>query len=435
VGDVDAGTDEEPVGRGDGRRQRLLDAHTHDDEARREQVELEKRIVERRTAHEDRGLGVDRRNVTTPHRNVRLDRPEGAVGVLARPLRRKKRQARDALLAHDAVQEHVHARAPAEVDVGEPPPLGRRLVGVLANRGRGHAGLEELSAVVQERVAVGRPVAADAHEGADRPLVHALICPALARSPRAAPVADAAAAAPRHARLEEDRSARAEAVGLDGSVAAVHLDTIDEPQRHEREVGRAADVVVETDAGEVHRGVGRRGAANGRGGGRAEASRLGDHDARLRAQDVLRLEPRRDETIAWDDGTRDVRVLGRYRVAKGVAYDQDLGGLPVTVRRGRRGACRTDDERGGRDERRRHRGVEKGKIAHRAPRPSREGRERDMELRGQPTVLAKFRQSVDAGPPSPRRLRTAAHEAKLRSRTHRRQVFGLTGLSESRALP
>ncbi len=64
--------------------------------------------------------------------------------------------------------------------------------------------------------------------------------------------------------LEEHRAADAQPIGVDRGVASVHLDAIDHEERHGRQVRRAGEVVVQADTGEVHRGFGARGTADGR---------------------------------------------------------------------------------------------------------------------------------------------------------------------------
>ena len=222
-------------------------------------------------------------------------------------------------------------------------------------------GSKSVPVVVGEGVPVGRAVPADADERADAPRVRPLVRPALARAPGAAVVPRAAELRLLCARspgLEEDRAARAEAVRLDRRVAAVHLDVVDEPERDERQVGGAADVVVQPHSRQVDGRVGGRRAADGGGRRGAEAAGLGDRDARLAAEDVLGFEAGADETVARDDRAGDAAVPGRDRVAQGVAADVDLLLAGVVGPRARREA------------RRRHREQEERSRFHESANPS-----------------------------------------------------------------
>ena len=201
--------------------------------------------------------------------------------------------------------------------------------------------------VVDEGIPIRGVIGADAGQHGHGAGARAGVRPSLAGAPGSSRVADAAYIACGSPRLEEDRAARREAVGVERRVPAIDLDAIDEPERNERQVCGAADVVVEPDASKVHGHVLGRGSADRGGSRRAVPSGLGHRDARLRAKDVLRLETRFDEAIASHDRARHGGVPGPDGIAQRIAADEDFGSRCL-VERGPATAAPEGDAREGR---------------------------------------------------------------------------------------
>jgi len=315
----------QPVGDLERRAHRLLETPPGDVQRFRVERKFQQRIVVRGAPHEKGRARIDHVARLRIERHVHGHGPEPAIGPFAGAPGRKERQARHALLAGDAVREQIDPCPFAEIDAREPPSFEGALIGILTLLGGRGARLEKRAVVVEEWIMIGRVVRAHTDQRMNRSRGERLIRPSFARAPRAAVIADAACIRAGPSRLEEDGAAGGEPVGLDGGIAAVDLDAIDEPERHHREIRGARDIVIQARACEIHgRARGCRAAHGGRR-RRTEPARLTDDDAGLRAQDILRLEPRSRETIARNHGARDPAVFRRNRITHRIAHHADLG--------------------------------------------------------------------------------------------------------------
>ena len=284
----------------------------------------------------DGGASLELEPVRPVEGEDRAHAADAAVERRPRLPRRDEGQRGDPLLPRREVGERVDGALRAQAHAPEQPRVvgGHVGVGHLLHRRAG--GREQRAVVVDEGVVVGRVLRAHPRE-------HRRVAPA----ERGVPPGALRAVAPEHlpggglragrpARLEEDRAADAQAIGLERRVAAIDLDAIDEPRGNAGEVGGAGHVVVQGDAREIDGDLRRGRASDGSGRRSPETPRLRDLHAHLPAQDLGHAKPRRRELLAVDDGARDGGILRGARGRPGVAVHFDRGRRRCVVVRAKR---------------------------------------------------------------------------------------------------
>ena len=234
-----------------------------------------------------------------------------------------------ALLAVIRVEKGGHARPPSETVASERPGVRRAEVRV---------GPTPLRAVVERvREVVLRGRAADGEERAHR---------AAARRARhvKGPLREAAEGDPgvdlrarRQPGLEEDGAPDAEAIGVERCVAAIHLDAIDHVKGHGGEVRGPGEVVVQANAGEIHRSLGAgRAAYRGRG---EDPARAGSRhlDAGYARQHLRRRRARTAKLFSGNRGGQRSLVAAPVRRRRRVhRHRRVVAARGLGARRGRR---------------------------------------------------------------------------------------------------